>query len=110
MSRPPEPNYPARTQMSDPNMRITRLLCFLYGETTAAEGWSALAPRLDTFRRIHPGAAKPATSRLTQRDAILMTYCDQFRELGPPLQTLRAFRADANKLNLKVLRSSRTRY
>ncbi len=39
--------------------------------------------------------APPALNRLTERDAILITYGDQFREPGPaPLRTLRAFLDD----------------
>jgi sucrose phosphorylase len=81
--------------MSGPTERITRLLSFLYGEAAAAEVWPALAARLDAFRRDYPGAATPAAGRLTQRDAILITYGDQFREPGrPPLRTLAAFLAE----------------
>lgn len=103
--------------MNDPHQRIMRLLSQLYGEEVAAQTWPALAARLDAFRaRTRRGEAFPGTPAatadaapdeksglttisdgnasplLTERDAILITYGDQFREPGrPPLQTLRAF-------------------
>ncbi len=74
--------------MSDPATRIVRLLVFLYGEEKAAQVWPALANRLAGFLH-HPS---PAPENLTERDVILITYGDQFREPGqPPLQTLHAF-------------------
>jgi len=74
--------------MSDPATRIFRLLVFLYGEEKAAQVWPALADRLAD--RLHH--LSPAPENLTERDVILITYGDQFREPGrPPLQTLHAF-------------------
>jgi glucosylglycerate phosphorylase len=80
--------------MNDPNARIIRLLASLYGEVTAAKVWPALAARLDAFRAHHPQLTA-AEGRLSERDTILITYGDQFREPGrPPLQTLHAFLDD----------------
>lgn len=81
--------------MSDPNIRIVRWLSLLYGDETAAQVWPALAGRMDEFRLQR--SQRPARSQapLTERDAILITYADQFRESDrPPLQTLAAFLAD----------------
>ena len=73
---------------SDLATRIFRLLVFLYGEEKAAQIWPALADRLAGCLH-HPSHAP---ENLTERDAILITYGDQFREPGrPPLQTLHAF-------------------
>ncbi len=85
--------------MNDPNTRINHLLSFLYGEETAARIWPALRTRMDAFRTAHPRlaahAVTPDAGRLSERDAILITYGDQFRETGqPPLHTLRVFLDD----------------
>jgi len=88
--------------MSDPHTRIIRLLSSLYGQATAAQVWQSLAARLDAFRASHPALTEQAASsprlphgRLTERDAILITYGDQLSEPGPPpLHTLAAFLDD----------------
>jgi len=71
-------------------MRILDHLLFLYGAEHAEPAWHRLEAMLSDFRRRNPGLAKvPATGRLSERDAILITYGDQFQEPGvPPLQTL----------------------
>lgn len=75
--------------------RIFKQLAFLYGKQTAAEMWSRLEGRLDDFRRRHPRLEqenRPLADRLSQRDALLITYGDQVREEGkPPLQSLAEF-------------------
>ena len=85
--------------MSDPVEHIIGWLTFLYGAEVAGQTWPSLAVRLDAFRRRHPELAKaaqgPRPGLLTERDAILITYGDQFCAPGqPPLQTLRAFLDD----------------
>ena len=104
--------------MTDANTRILRLLALLYGEKTAAETWPVLAALLDAFgarrREAFPSVpaamlgdasdessgltAAPggnASPLMTEHDAILITYGDQFCEPErPPLQTLRAFLDD----------------
>ena len=81
--------------MSDPNIRIVRWLSLLYGEETAAQVWPALAGRMDEFRRQRSQRPVRSQAPLTERDAILITYADQFREADrPPLQTLAAFLSD----------------
>jgi sucrose phosphorylase len=84
--------------MSDPQARIVHWLAFLYGDTVASQAWPALAARIDAFGASHPslaaGEATGAAGRLTQQDAILITYGDQIGEPGgetPPLQTLAGF-------------------
>jgi len=85
--------------MNDPTARITHWLSFLYGEDTAAQVGPSLAQRLDAFRARHPAPAGQATSspslsygRLTEQDAFVITYADQFSEPGRhPLRTLATF-------------------
>lgn len=82
--------------MNDPNTRINQLLSFIYGADAATRIGPALAARLDAFRagcpQLPAHAMPPDSGRLTERDAILITYGDQFFESGqPPLRTLRAF-------------------
>ena len=75
--------------------RIQNLLTFLYGERTAGQVWPELAARLDAFRARHSEKSEKATplrQLLTQRDAILITYGDQFQTPGQPhLRTLAQF-------------------
>jgi len=75
--------------MNDPSTRIKHWLAFLYGAEAAAQVWPALADRIAHWRsRISDAPAHP----FTERDALLITYADQFRRAGQsPLQTLRAF-------------------
>jgi glycosidase len=85
--------------MNDPKTRIDHLLTFLYGEETASDIRPALTAQMDAFCAGHPRLAAHAipsdAGRLSERDAILVTYGDQFREAGrPPLRTLRAFLDD----------------
>ncbi len=88
--------------MTDPCDRIRHLLRFLYGAEAGAEIWPPLAARLAAFpgrvaSSLRQEAVAAATARrgLTERDAILITYGDQFREPGrPPLQTLHDFLND----------------
>jgi len=78
-----------------PEERIYTHLAFLYGQAEAVRFWAKLATRLADFRARNPHLAqdvRPPAERLTERDAILITYGDQFSEPGrPPLQTLRDF-------------------
>ena len=88
-----------RAEMDNPETRSIRLLSFLYGEEVGASTWSALARRLAAFRVGRPRRVVPAVplaaGPFTERDTILITYGDQFREPGrPPLQTLKAFLDD----------------
>ncbi len=82
--------------MNDPNTRMIRLLSAIYDAGDAAQAWQALAARLEAFRADHPHLAGhstlPATDRLSERDAIVITYGDQISEPSrPPLRTLAAF-------------------
>ena len=81
--------------MHTPEARIRDLLHFLYGPRTGEETWYELKAILDTFREQHPHLLEnvsPPEERLTERDAILITYADQFREpTRPPLQSLHTF-------------------
>ena len=75
--------------MNTPLMRIRNLLTSIYGAETAAHIEPALEARLEVFRARCP---RQDGGALTERDAILITYGDQFQEPGqPPLRTLRAF-------------------
>ena len=90
--------------MNDPTSRIKSLLSSLYGEQAAASIHTALSERMAAFRAglpqgaevAAPGdAAPPEQGRLSERDAILITYGDQFRAPGEsPLRTLHAFLDD----------------
>jgi len=87
--------------------RILDHLTFLYGAEQAGPLWQRLAAILRDFQHCNPalrsrppggpapgtaslaGARPPASGSVTERDAILITYGDQFQEPGvPPLRTL----------------------
>jgi len=70
---------------------IQEHLTFLYGAEQAGSIWIKLQTVLSDFHRRHPDLiTERDSSRLTERDAILITYGDQFQKPGvPPLQTLR---------------------
>ena len=81
--------------MMSPEIRIRQLLAFLYGEQGGDHAWHQLQPTLAAFCDQHPelanGTRQPGQF-LDQRDAILITYGDQFREPGrPPLRSLLTF-------------------
>ncbi len=81
--------------MHTPEVRMRELLHFLYGSQTGEETWQELRAILDTFREHHPHLREhvpPPEERLTEKDAILITYADQFREPSrPPLRSLHTF-------------------
>ncbi|MFO3795851.1 MAG: alpha-amylase family glycosyl hydrolase, partial [Anaerolineales bacterium] len=89
--------------MNDPRARIVHWLTFLYGKEKAAEVAALIFARVErarTWNKVPSSKEKEAggghigseSGAFTERDAILITYGDQFREPGrPPLQTLRAF-------------------
>lgn len=78
-----------------PENRIQDRLTFLYGEQETRRLWPQLQERLANFKRRNPHLARPAapaSARLTQRDAFLITYGDQISQPGrTPLQTLAEF-------------------
>ena len=78
--------------MADPRERIMDHLAFVYGPETAQQVGPQLMAQLDRFRERNPHLREkvlPPEERLTERDAILITYGDQFQEPGkPPLQSL----------------------
>ncbi len=84
--------------MSTPEDRIRDILHFLYGPGEGEETWHTLRAILDDFRQRNPHLREnvPAPEeRLTERDAILITYADQFREPArPALQSLHTFLSD----------------
>jgi sucrose phosphorylase len=75
--------------------RIREHLAFLYGRQESQSLGPQLEARLAAFQRRNPppGAGTPSPAdRLTEHDAFLITYGDQFREPGrTPLQTLADF-------------------
>jgi sucrose phosphorylase len=76
---------------ADPN-NLRSHLSFLYGEAAARAAFERLSAMLESY---HPQIPIPASSALSQRDAILITYGDQVRQSGvPPLQTLAGFCED----------------
>ena len=70
--------------------RILDHLIALYGPEQAGLLWQRLQALLHGFQQRNPTLARAAASaQLTERDAILITYGDQFQEPGvPPLETL----------------------
>ncbi|NOX61521.1 MAG: DUF3459 domain-containing protein [Chloroflexi bacterium] len=78
-----------------PETRSFQQLAFIYGKDAAREVWPSLKKRIDAFRERNPHLwerVRPPTQRLTEKDAILITYGDQFRQPNrPPLQTLNHF-------------------
>ncbi len=77
--------------MTEAESRIRDHLTFLYGQQEADCVWSKLRALLTEFQERHPHLriVSPPSPRLTERDAILITYADQFREAGvAPLRTL----------------------
>ncbi len=81
--------------MKSMQRRIQNLLAFLYGDQTAVQIWPELATRLENFRARHPEKSMqitPLAQLLTEKDAILITYGDQFQTPGQPhLRTLADF-------------------
>lgn len=79
----------------EPENRIRDHLTFLYGKQKAERLWTQLQARLTGFRELYPQLWKkalPPSERLSERDAILITYGDQIGEPGRlPLQTLADF-------------------
>ncbi len=89
-----QPIVPLSRQVED---RLRRHLTFLYGETESAPLLERLLAMLARFQARNPHLSdrnrplSPA-KRLTERDAILITYGDQFTEPGhAPLHTLADF-------------------
>ena len=78
--------------------RIHDHLTFLYGKQKAERVWPQLQARLTEFGERYPHMREKVllpSERLSERDAILITYGDQIHEPGrPPLQTLADFVAD----------------
>ncbi len=78
-----------------PEERIRKELTFLYGQDDGDRLWVVLESRLGEFHKRNPDLTAdvaPPCHRLTEEDAILITYGDQFSEPGrPPLQTLAGF-------------------
>ena len=76
--------------MTTPENRILSHLRCLYPEA-AANVWERLNARLESFRATHPEIQEALSpeERLTEQDAILITYGDQVTEAGAaPLETL----------------------
>ena len=77
--------------------RILDHLKFLYDDDEAARVWQKLESMLDDYCQHHLSLVlADQAGPLTERDAILITYGDQFREPGhPPLQTLHQVLAES---------------
>jgi hypothetical protein len=76
--------------MPDPSETILPHLKELYGDSAGAITFERLLRILDNHRAKFRQPGRGHT--LSERDAILITYADQLREVGtPPLQTLAAF-------------------
>ncbi|MFQ5400266.1 MAG: sugar phosphorylase [Anaerolineae bacterium] len=67
-------------------------LAFLYGDGQAPKIYQRLDIILSRFRRRHPHLGDPPATRVTERDAVLITYGDMVRsEEAPPLRSLSEF-------------------
>lgn len=80
--------------MTSPERRIRELLTFLYGSSRAGEIWPQLEYKMAAFRAQEPArrASPPQETLWSEKDAILITYADQFSAPGQsPLQTLSDF-------------------
>ncbi len=81
-----------------PEQRIASLLKELYGQAEAGRVGAQLFAHLAAFQERNPylvGATQPLDQRLTEKDAMLITYGDQFSAPEQtPLQTLDAFLND----------------
>ena len=66
-----------------PEERIRKHLAFLYG-LDGAGLWRRLAERLEAYAAEHRELrhAPPLDERLTQQDAVLITYGDQIQQSG----------------------------
>jgi len=76
--------------------RIIDHLTFLYGAEVAGRMWPRIEARLQQYAERMAGSQAPGTGRLSQRDAILITYGDQVRDSRcepgrAPLASLAAF-------------------
>jgi sucrose phosphorylase len=75
--------------------RIKQQLISLYGSEIGAATASQLTKRLEEFLADQPATPRPSSAladHLSERDAILITYGDQFREIEvPPLASLHKF-------------------
>lgn len=80
---------------SNAEERIKGHLRYLYGEGMGERIWPRLREVIEAFAERNAAlreAAKDPMERLTERDAILITYADQFQEPDrSPLATLRDF-------------------
>ena len=80
--------------MPNPEQRIRELLTFLYGPSRADEIWPQLEKKLAAFQAQEPARGQSPTQEApwSERDAILITYADQFSAPGQtPLRTLLDF-------------------
>jgi sucrose phosphorylase len=81
--------------MISPKQRIHNHLALLYGEDSAPIIESALWDRINAFNQRYstPPVEKDAdSSRFSEKDALLITYGNQFQQPGQtPLQTLASF-------------------
>jgi glycosidase len=81
--------------MTTPENRICDHLSFLYGKEEAEDLWPQLQARLADFRERNPrwlATVSPPAERLTEVDAVLITYGDQISGPGHSrLQTLAGF-------------------
>lgn len=75
--------------------KILKLLQIIYGPTQGKQTFNTLLPLIEDFQARHPELLTGQTKGLwSERDAILITYADQFQSSKQaPLQTLQEFLA-----------------
>jgi sucrose phosphorylase len=66
--------------MADLRKSIQELISFLYGQDQASELLNSLWQQLEAFKRNHPRFQISSHEQLTEKDIILITYADQFRD------------------------------
>ncbi len=79
--------------MSDLEKKISTHLAFIYGADIAPALTDTLIKQLEQYKNKHPELADSSSGRrVSERDAIIITYGDMVQEKGDaPLQTLTAF-------------------
>ena len=80
--------------MTDFKKSIKELISFLYSQDQANDLINSLLQRIETFKRDYPRSQTSLSNheQLTEKDIILITYADQFREpQRSPLKSLSTF-------------------
>jgi sucrose phosphorylase len=78
--------------MVSPIERIQTQLTFIYGPDKGRQAWVLVKELLKDFKTQFPSQKESQLTHFDEKDAILITYADQFQQTGEaPLQTLQKF-------------------